>query len=89
VLFNQGPNVCVATGCRVDSDCADGLCIPSPGSGCGPTVTGRFCRTPHDTCRGDSDCASCAHPDSPLPDTCQFVREVGHWQCATSLFCSG
>ena len=87
--FYQGPNLCAGGQCRVDSDCASGLCSPSPGSGCGPTTTGRFCRTSHDTCRSDSDCGSCAHPDSPRPDTCQYVREAGHWQCATAYFCGG
>jgi hypothetical protein len=89
-LLRQHPNACTSTQCRVDSDCPSGLCaVSSPGPGCAPTTGGRFCRTSHDTCQTDADCTSCGRPNGSLPDTCQYVRQVGHWQCATTALCGG
>jgi hypothetical protein len=70
-------NSCVPSGCRVDTDCASGLCSPDRGGG-------YHCHSSADTCHADSDCASC-DGGSGYGYACLYATEVGHWQC-TQLF---
>ena len=81
-------NICVPTGCLVDADCASSLCSPAFGGLC-VNSQGYRCRTAQDTCRADSDCPSQTDGGITLPRGCQFVPEVGHWQCAAVSLCAG
>jgi hypothetical protein len=77
-------NLCVSTGCRVDADCASGLCSPNGSD------EGYYCHGPADTCRVDADCASCKRPGVPaLGFKCQYSTEAGHWQCTPTVPING
>ena len=83
-------NVCAPTGCRADADCASGLCSPGSHGRCSTLSGSYFCRGAADTCHADADCASCNHQGLLTPGfSCQYVLEVGHWQCAAITLCNG
>lgn len=64
---------CVASACKDDADCGDGVCqfAQSFGYDCPKEVIEGACTTPADLCHSDPPCA-----DSP----CKF--EDGKWQCS-------
>ncbi|HEV3188903.1 MAG TPA: hypothetical protein VGY54_00325 [Polyangiaceae bacterium] len=82
-------NACVASTCRVDADCASGLCSPARTAYCG-SLSGYHCRSAADTCGTDADCASRkSDAGFSLPDQCSYEPTVGHWQCAPITICAG
>jgi hypothetical protein len=83
-------NLCVASTCRVDADCASMLCSPAYTGYCG-SLAGYHCRSAADTCRTDADCASIKSGDAgfTLPSQCSYEPTVGHWQCAPATVCMG
>ena len=72
-----GPNFCIPSNCREDSDCGEcGYCAASPG-GCAPNIgiAGWFCGTRLDECAEGSDCGN-------IPNIyCAFDPLVGYWKC--------
>jgi hypothetical protein len=80
-----GPNVCLPSNCRVDSDCGpNGFCSPSLDPTCGSFigVTGWYCHTASDTCTNDDDCA--VLDGGYFKPFCGYRPEVGHWACSTA-----
>ncbi|MEQ1504414.1 MAG: hypothetical protein ABMB14_19390 [Myxococcota bacterium] len=81
--FDQPTNTCLASsGCRVDADCASGLCQANHGFNCGTAGPGIVvpisdwqCATADDTCNGDEDC------DPTFGDRCIF--DDGRFQCSS------
>jgi len=73
-VYNLWPsNQCLPSGdCRVDSDCASGLCSPAPANGC---MLGFFCHTSWDPCISDSDCPTSLGE----PQRCTVA--TGSWVC--------
>ena len=74
-------NTCLDEGnCLIDSDCGkSGFCsFSTDGAYCGMyRPPGYFCHTPADLCSDDADCPR----DDTGPNSCQFMRELGRWQC--------
>jgi hypothetical protein len=93
------PASCIAAECRIDADCPSRLCsqYEAPCRASGDFEPRRACRTSADTCSTDDDCAGCAGPPGMTGVAgagggrwaCQYVAEVGHWQCATFYVCAG
>lgn len=82
-------NECVASTCRVDADCASGLCSPAYGQACGG-LAGYFCHSAADTCCTDADCASQKSESGSVgSERCNYEPTVGHWQCAPASVCTG
>jgi hypothetical protein len=78
--FHPDSNECIASGCRVDSDCgASGFCSPTIG-GCGGLV-GYYCHTAGDLCLDDADCTGGAI------QACEYVSAASRWECVNRLFC--
>jgi len=76
------PNVCVPTGCHVDSDCGDGGYCSLSRTGLGSCgITGFHCHTPNDTCVNADDCCGGA----PL---CVYAPTSGTFVCAAPV-CAG
>jgi hypothetical protein len=72
-------NVCLKAQCRVDADCGpNGLCSESSSASPFYGITGRYCRTPKDTCHVDSDCG--ASPQGS--GTCVYDGTAGYWACS-------
>lgn len=77
-------NVCMNTGCRVDSDCGPGgVCSPSFTGHCS-SLTGYYCHSAADDCTGHSDCCV-----DPARQACQYSPELGHWTCQAVIPCNG
>ena len=72
-------NACVDGNCRIDADCPDSWCSPSPGV-CGPSygTEAYFCRTAKDECSNDSDCGT---SNDGEPGFCMYDADVAHWVC--------
>ncbi len=82
-------NECLVSTCRVDADCASGLCSPAYGQGCAG-LAGYYCHSAADTCCTDADCASQKSESGfDLTDRCNYGPTVGHWQCAPASVCTG
>jgi Cys-rich repeat protein len=75
-------NACVPSNCRVDADCAEGLC--SPGKGYCGSSTGYHCRSATDGCGSDADCAG-----STSANTCNYDLVSGRFQCEPHTVCGG
>jgi hypothetical protein len=76
-------NLCVAAGCRVDTDCgAGGYCSPSRAGGCGG-VTGFYCHTASDQCVDDTDCG----PGGVTSILCGYQSMNHRWECIARQLC--
>lgn len=76
-------NVCVATGCHVDSDCgATGYCSPSWGP-CG-SAEGYHCHTPNDSCVDATKDCQCG---TGIPN-CTYTPTAGTFVCSHQT-CAG
>jgi len=82
-------NMCVPTGCHVDSDCPSGLCSPAGGGNLCVPFSGYRCRSAADTCASDSDCGSTSDGGISLPSSCSYEPTSGHWQCVPACLVSG
>jgi hypothetical protein len=75
-------NLCITTGCRLDSDCGPGgVCSASNGNRCGG-LQGFYCHSAADTCLTSSDCCG----STPL---CVYQATLGHWACQAVTVCNG
>lgn len=71
----SGANRCVPANCRVNADCASGLCAPSYGCLLGGMPVGWYCRTDEDVCTSDEDCTD------QVVGRCAYSPSDGHWVC--------
>jgi hypothetical protein len=77
--FAVAGNVCIASNCRVDSDCACGFCAGD--TSCGG-LDGYYCTTPQDECSTDADCQ-----DGGSPMQCRW--STNRWACVAEVGCPG
>lgn len=84
--FRSDANVCLASQCRTDADCATGFCSPTYGS-CGNYSgnVGWYCHTCDDECVNDEDCAATGGAFDPY---CAFDPSAGRWTCMDT-HCAG
>ncbi len=83
--FGEG-NTCLASNCRVDSDCGSGgYCSPAYNTGSCGSLLGYFCHTPKDQCVDDSDCGIDGGGGLQV---CTYASSVGIWQCKTRGLCA-
>jgi len=77
--FAVAGNVCVASDCRVDSDCACGFCAAD--TSCGG-IDAYHCTTTHDECSTDADCQ-----DGGAATQCRWSTD--RWACVMAMGCPG
>ncbi len=78
-------NQCSPIGtCRVDADCATGLCSPAKDP-CTHALTGFFCHSKQDECANDDDCADVTGVAKPI---CVVDAGAKAWTCARNQ-CGG
>jgi hypothetical protein len=81
-------NSCLPSSCRIDADCATGLCSPANGGHCG-SLSGYHCRKASDTCQTIGDCPRAFSAVAPYGFYCGYAPEVDRWQCVTVTVCGG